>query len=375
MQSSAHHIGFLASPNTELLTPLLDGRLQVSTLTVLCENSELEHLQHLAGIATEAGVTVRHWPLQDDCQPSQIAGELEALLDECGQEKMVFNLSGATPAQAAVAALLAGQRDLPAFLVHPESDVLHWITAPAEFTDFNVADRLKLDDWLQARGFSVLKTDFRRGERVPPNRLIGAVAMCELVIERRQLYFQLKKALQEINSTTPHSHTRIAAPERINLLPLENHGLIQLHTDGAISTPSFEAHRFLQGGWLELLHFKALQELERRLPLQDYAVGAKIYRDEGVENELDVAILFNNHLYVVECKAFGRSPSTPAMEVVHRLAALSDDDLLSAEAMYSTTHQASENDEALSEQFEVELVAGRELARLSNRLYHWLSGR
>ncbi|MBE9563223.1 MAG: DUF1887 family protein, partial [Proteobacteria bacterium] len=66
------------------------------------------------------------------------------------------------------------------------------------------------------------------------------------------------------------------------------------------------ARFFVNGGWLEVYTYGLLYGLRSEIPkIQDVGRSIELSRDstgKAVKNELDVAFLHNNHLYIIECK-------------------------------------------------------------------------
>lgn len=106
-----------------------------------------------------------------------------------------------------------------------------------------------------------------------------------------------------------------------------------------------ELRRYLGGEWFEEFSFFKLKEAFN-LRDEDIAVSLKIYRENEStknDNELDVAFMFNNVLYVVECKVtmtgYGRDTKLVVDDYLYKLAAISKDFGLQVSAYIFTLHR------------------------------------
>ena len=105
-----------------------------------------------------------------------------------------------------------------------------------------------------------------------------------------------------------------------------------------------EMRRYLSGEWFEEYAYLRLKQ-EFNLRDQDIAKSVKIYRDESNnnDNELDVAFVKDNALYVIECKVsmtgYGKDPKDVIEEYLYKLAAISKDFGLRVNSYIFTLHQ------------------------------------
>lgn len=106
-----------------------------------------------------------------------------------------------------------------------------------------------------------------------------------------------------------------------------------------------ELRRYLGGEWFEEFSYFKLKEAFN-LRDEDIAVSLKIYRENESkknDNELDVAFMFNNVLYVVECKVtmtgYGRDTKLVVDDYLYKLAAISKDFGLQVCAYIFTLHR------------------------------------
>lgn len=146
------------------------------------------------------------------------------------------------------------------------------------------------------------------------------------------------------------------------------------------------ARFFVNGSWLEDHTFSLLFGLRQELPkIQDIDRGIEIIRQhtgKAVKNELDVAFLHNNHLYLIECKTkrFEINPEhskihTDGVEVIYKLDTLKG--LLSdvhTQVMLLSYQPLSAWDQQRAYDLGVECCTAQQLLHLKAHLKRWIVG-
>ena len=125
-----------------------------------------------------------------------------------------------------------------------------------------------------------------------------------------------------------------------------------------------------------------IQGLRKELPeIQDLARGLEVCRgDHGkpVRNELDVAFLADNRLYVIECKTKrfkGGGADGPGAEALYKLDTLAP--LLGglgARAMLVSFQSLSEPDQRRARELGIRSCVGSELHGLREAIRRWVTG-
>ena len=143
--------------------------------------------------------------------------------------------------------------------------------------------------------------------------------------------------------------------------------------------PDEDARFYVNGGWLEEHVFDVLQGLRGELrQVQDLARSVEIRRETprggDVPNELDVACLCENRLYLVECKTRGWRQDGAGAEALYRLDALAD--LLGglqARAMLVSYRKLPAHDLRRAADLGIRVCAGGRLPELAAELRAWLT--
>ena len=88
--------------------------------------------------------------------------------------------------------------------------------------------------------------------------------------------------------------------------------------------------KYYAGEWFEEYTYLRIKK-ELNLREQDIAMSLKIYREDAQnnDNEIDVAFMYENTLYIIECKVsmlgYGKKPQQTIEEFLYKLAAISKD--------------------------------------------------
>jgi len=274
----------------------------------------------------------------------------------------------------------------PIFYVHPETDYVSWINR-REFPSFNVADRIKLPAFLQAHGAEVSRTGERSG--VPKNLR----RVTKTLIEHAEA---LAKPLSTLNWLAQQAVENLTSPRLTENQHQwqELNALIQLFASEGLLTYQNQclhfkdepSRFFVNGGWLEAYTYSLLYGLRGSISkIQDVGRSIELSRDStgrAVKNELDVAFLYNNHLYMIECKTSrfvdakqvqNADFDTHGADVLYKLDTLKW--LLGGvrtKVMLVSYQPLSSWDRQRARDLEIETCTAQQLVRLENTLRHWV---
>lgn len=122
--------------------------------------------------------------------------------------------------------------------------------------------------------------------------------------------------------------------------------LIHANEDGVWKTP--EDKRYYSGGWFEEYTYTRIKD-QYRLRDEDIALSLKIFGSKAKatnDNELDVAFVLNNALYVIECKVTMNGYKADASKTIetylYKLAAISNNYGLVVNPYLFTLHNLSQ---------------------------------
>ena len=137
-----------------------------------------------------------------------------------------------------------------------------------------------------------------------------------------------------------------------------------------------EAERdFVKGGWLERHVFQTVDALSSELTLRDKASNLVVRDTNDVQNELDVAFLVRNRLFVIECKTarMDRPEAPKANDALFKLAEICRRvGGLGTRGLLVSYRGLRDEEKRLAAALRIELVTGGELARLKEKIRGWV---
>ena len=156
---------------------------------------------------------------------------------------------------------------------------------------------------------------------------------------------------------------------------LEDARLVTLHGEN-LRFADTAARSFAKGGWLERHVFRRVAALRGALGVRDQDANLQLVDTDGVRNELDVAFIAKNRLFVIECKT-ARMDGERAPKANDTLFKLSElcrrAGGLGTRAMLVSYRRLGDAERRLAEALGIEVVSGAEIANLDQRLRIWVS--
>ncbi len=329
------HLYLVSAQATPNLTPALDPAIAPRRLILLVSPDMNRRADWLEAVLRPRGIGVDRWGIQDAWDVEHIQLRVLELLESAQEllrdQGIALNATGGTKPMSIAAYEAFRAYELPIFYVHPEHDRLVWLHPPGRGA-IDIANRVRIDAFLQAHGSRVqsLTTD-----AVPAARQ----ALAEWLVGHQA---RLSGALSTLNWLAYKAEPTLRTPalERAQRRDRQLGALIDrcaeaglLQRMGDYLRFPDEAARFhLNGGWLEEHVFTTLRGLRGPgHPIQDLARAINLYRVDArgaeVPNEIDVACLAENRMYLIECKTRRWSDGAtrgPGAEALYRLDTLVD---------------------------------------------------
>jgi len=286
------------------ITPLLDSNFRPSKAYLVVAPQFIDNANHLAKVFKQLGVEQQIISVNNAWDIEHIREQLLEFMESQQDCEITLNLSAGTRPMtlAAYDVFIAYEKSV--FHVHPHTDNVVWLS-PSDRNSFDLEDRLKLREFLLARGSSV----------------VGSPMKNKVSHKRQQLTAKLINGINDyapqlktINWLAAASKNQLISPE---LKPPQNEALYQLidlfesknicsFKNNQLEFTNEENRFYCNGGWLEEYVYSQMQKLKNENILQDLAMGVEIerkgYKSKVIRNELDVAFLSDNQFYLIECK-------------------------------------------------------------------------
>ncbi len=372
--SHAIQVCLVSHEPTPNLTPAFDPAMAPREVILVVSPEMRQRADWLCAVLRPRRVKVSRWTIERAYDLEHVRARLAALVAGRGGEDLVLNVTGGTKPMSIAAYEVFRAADRPVFYVDAERDRVIWLYDPAGPREAeDLADRIKLGAFLQAHGVQLLGTGPSSG--VPADRR----ALCDALVESMGRY---GRALAKVNYLAGSAeHSLVSEPvERADGAFWEivdrfaGVGCVE-RQGGRLRFADEPSRFFVNGGWLEAHVFGLIYGLRGVRPsIQDLARGVEVAGGDDVRNELDVAFLADNRLYVIECKTRrfdqDRHAGNAALYKLETLA-----DVLGGEraaAMLVSYRPLRDAELRRAEAYRVEVVAGDDVGRLRERLLGWV---
>lgn len=383
------HLCLVSAQATPNLLPALDASWHPRRVVLLVSPDMASQAEALAGVLRRRGIEVERRNLDDAYDYHHIYAACFEFVDDAKGE-VALNVTGGTKIMALAAREAFRDAGKRVFYVDVETDEV--IVIGERERGAPLSSTLGLTDLLEAHGYAYV-ADQR--PRKPDVSRTQSDRMHELVdgVDR------FGEALGAINAIATRAKGTLRASLDQAARPLacmdEVLGLFEewgqlKRAPGAIQFPDETARQFVCGGWLELHVFKTVADLAGAHRFSDYGMNFAVVAPDGLtRNEIDVAFLHRNSLYLIECKAanlgvVGASGDDKGTEAIYKLETLrklgggrTHAMLVDYRGRLSVKrsrgdHQRVAANRARASAADIKLVSGSEIRNLRDAIRAWI---
>ena len=357
------------------LLPALDPALKPREVVLMVSRKMQVRADALTAVLREAGVITHRVELADEHHYAALEAALLEVASEREGQSIALNVTGGTKLMALAAQAVAVAANWAVFYVDVDTDEIIWL-APTPHRQ-PLQQQLRLRHYLGGYGFSL-----DEGIQRPPRErryddllrtLVTQVGSLEQPLAQLNWLAQQAEDRRSLQAMLTEQQADSRALEAL-LREFEDAGA--LAKEGAKLIFASEADRdFVKGGWLERHVFQTIDGLSRELALRDKAANLVVCDANGVKNELDVAFLARNRLFVIECKTarMDRPEAPKANDALFKLAEISRRvGGLGTRGMLVSYRGLRDEEKRLAAALRIELVTGGELARLKEKIRGWV---
>lgn len=361
-----------AAPN---LLPALDPDLKPDEAVLIVTAKMRPRADALESVLKETGIRTTRVPLDNEHDYAAIEAALMKVAGEREGQRIALNVTGGTKLMALAAQSVAQAWNWPVFYVDMDTDEVIWLAG--ERGRQPLARQLRLRHYLQGYGFTVENGIQRPQPRSHHNTLmqtlVTQIGSLETPLSQLNWLAQQAEDAGRLEAALTAQQQDSRSLEAL-LRNFEAAGVARV-TDDKVVFADTDARAFAKGGWLEHFVYRAVEAQSGRLGIRDKAANLVVMDALGVKNELDVAFLARNRLFVIECKtARMDKPEAPkANDTLFKLAEICRRvGGLGTQGMLASYRRVRESEKRLAHALGIELVCGPELARLEERLKTWV---
>jgi hypothetical protein len=305
-----------AAPN---LLPALDPALKPKEAVLLVSKKMTKRADALQSVLQESGIKPIRISLADEHNLQALEEAIMNTAEILDGKSIAVNLTGGNKLMALAAQSVAQAAGWPVFYVDVDTDQIVWLdkTLPPQ----SLTQQLRLPHYLRGYGYK-LEANI---ERPLPNALWQTL-INDLVLNVGSLSAAIGK-LNYLAQQTGHGLKVHLSNEELDsrslealLRKFEQAQLLQLEGSN-LQFQSESAKTFASGGWLEHYVYQTVCQITGKLEIRDKAANLKVIDPIGQNNEIDVAFLARNRLFMIECKTsrMDNIHSTKANDALYKL--------------------------------------------------------
>lgn len=373
------HVCLVSAQAAANVLPALDPKLKPEKVILVVSAKMRRQADHLASVLKNNGIVVEQFPLEDEHNYEQNENALLELASRLELDEVSLNITGGTKLMSVAAQAVASASDWPMFYVDADTDRVSWLH-PKGIASHTLTEQLRLRHYLQGYGFKLVDKP-QRSQATPHQQTLTDTLL-------RQIG-SLEGPLSTLNWLAQQAEIK-----RRLVTDLDNHqqsnlgleALLRNFSDaGSLTVKNNQIHfaseadrDFVKGGWLELCVMQSIHALTGRLGIRDKAVGLEVVDESGVMNELDLAFMARNRLFVIECKTarMDRPEAPKANDTLFKLAEncrrLGG---VGAKGMLISYRSLRDPERNLARALNIEVVCGTDINRLGERLTTWVGVR
>lgn len=376
------HICLISKQATPNLVPVLAEDIRPKEVVMLVTPEMADAADTLATVLVRHQIKVTRLPVADAYDMNAIQNNLlDELIKREGQS-VALNATGGTKTMAMAAQAAFQTADFPVFYFRPENNQMLFLDRNAE--PQVLSPRLTLSDYLGAHGYAV----------------IGHQS--QLTANTAELTDTLAKNVGSFADAIGQLNRLANEAERKNSLEIDDKGnanferLVDWFIDAGLMIRKGKllvfrdenARFYANGGWLEEHVFRILRHIGK---VQDKAMSLEVVHGEapspklstkmqnerkrGRNNEIDVAVLANNRLYLIECKTrnFEKSDGKLGADALYKLDSLTALGGLNTQGMLISYRPLDDASKNRAKDLRIKTIEAHQLPGLENQLREWLS--
>ena len=371
------HLMLVSEQSAPNLLAALDPELKPKEAVLLVTNRMQERAESLKGVLQANGISTSAVFLGDGNDFSLLEDEMLKYAEKHEGEKIALNVTGGTKLMALAAQSVAEAAGWRIFYIDVTTDEIIWLgkNAPPKR---KLATQIRLTHYLQGYGYQTQKGSQAKMLKSKETQLL----MDDLV----QNAVKLQGAIGEINWLAQSAETQRKLTIELSdkkgqvknelLSKFSSAGLFKI-INNTVHFSSKDALDFCKGGWLEQYVYQKVESLQGALGIRDKALNLSVKNQAGTYNEMDVAFMAKNRLFVIECKTsrMDGPRQGKANDALFKLAEISRRiGGLGACGLFVSYRNFSDVEKTLARgTLRLEVVTASELKRLDECLKTWVN--
>lgn len=378
------HICLVSQQAAANLLPALDPTLKPAKIVLVVTAKMQRQAAHLTAVLKENAIQAELLQLSNEQDFHQTENELIELAARLEEHTVTLNITGGTKLMSVAAQSVAQASGWRMFYVDADTDRAIWL-GQDKTPPHPLQEQLKLRHYLRSYGFELTSK---------PNRSQASAAQQLLTQTLVEQVGSLEASISVLNALAQDAENRRSLGVPMNDWQRDSRSLdvlLRYFEDAAalsvqgdrIQFASEATRDFVKGGWLELHAIQAVHQVTGPLGIRDKAMGLEVQDvTTQTRNELDIAFMARNRLFVMECKTAridrpqGQGDRTAPPKANDTLFKLAENCRriggLGTRGMLVSYRKLQPPEMTLAEALGIKVVAGSDIARLPEKLKHWV---
>ena len=381
------HFCLISDQAAPTLLPILDGDFKPKEAVFLVSDKMKNNAEALSKIFNEKGVKTTSVRVENiyDFQAMEVL--FIDLLDRYSEQNIALNVTGGTKLMAIVAQNTFAMADKPIFYIDSDNNQILFISrdeSNRSIPNKNLNCNIDIKTYLSAYGMT-----FKGGKSsVSTDRLLSHF---EPFVKNYDKYKDNIPLLNYYASESERSKFKITLDDKhkkihsfFNLLEELHHRDLVDFDHQLIDFRDRTHKELLNGIWLEELTYKAIEDIKS---IQDKAMSLEVgntaydenkdhydIKNQGNQNEFDIAFLAKNRLHIIECKTqvMNKSGGIKSEDILYKLEALKNYGGLMTKKCLVSYFEVPESVKNRAKELRVEIIQGKDLMRLREKLANWI---
>lgn len=290
------------------------------------------------------------------------------------KEQIALNLTGGTKLMAIAAYTTFRDAGYPTFYFTATSNEVLLLDKNERIT--LQPPQIRLEDYLQLHGYPVSSAN-NIARSVP----LGRQKISETLVTAPERFADAISALNYDISTNPNTLeiplTNPGVKNLDDLLHLFETENLLTRSGNRIRFTDKDAHTYINGGWLEEYVFS---EIKKIVGIQDIALNVEIQNaQKGItqNNELDIAFLHHNALYVLECKTknYNNKNEGQAQNELYKLETLKKLGGLRTQTAFVSYRALKAHVRDRAKGADIKILENKDLAGLRKTIENWITSK
>jgi hypothetical protein len=350
------------------VTPVLDAAVRPEKVILCSSNAMQQRAESLACYFTKKGIEAEVYPLGSAYDFAELQERFLELAAQVGPtDSVAVNLTGGTKLMTIAAQVVFDE--FPRFYVIPEKDQIVMIDERKP-GHYEIEDQILLRDYFEIHGYSV--TAQQRKKKIPQQ----TETLANTLLKNYDTYKNQIGVLNALAAKAEDAYSLAVRNEisdqTCDLLDLfYRHGSLSYYDDKKIQFASADARDFCKGFWLEDYVCAELAKVDAAIGLQDWAASINIENASGSKNEIDAAFLYNNELYVIECKTARMNQK--GSDVLYKLDTIRGYAGLYTKSLIASFKELEPHDRQRAADLKITLIEGKNLNRFAERIINQIA--